>query len=79
MGLVTNGAGDREAGGEYNHRSSEPGRMSRQGLVLPDRRKSGEMNSSRLVVLIDAGRQTPMGTDLPALWGQEEEEWCPWG
>jgi hypothetical protein len=53
--------------------------MSRQGLVLPDRRKSGEMNSSRLVVLIDAGRQTPMGTDLPALWGQEEEEWCPWG
>ena len=58
---------------------SQGERMSRQGLVLPDRRKSGEMNSSRLVVLIDAGRQTPTGTDLPALWGQEEEEWCPWG
>lgn len=45
MDLVTNGAGDRETGGEDTHGSSEPGRMSRQGWCEPDRKKSGEMNS----------------------------------
>lgn len=57
MGLVTNGAGDREAEGENNPRSSELRRMGRQGLALPDRRTLGEMNSFP-ACCIDRHRET---------------------